>query len=600
MQLRKLRNMRSFCRKALAGCLAVAVCLTGLPMDHLGTVRAAGTPVARDDESIVYFVDCGDYTPDTVCEGDQLGTHNSVTDQAYGADPVTGYQWGIVDVEEEYPAQPGAPDPNRKNGTPPSNGGVYTANTWALEEAVKLDHTKKSGTNRYSKNFYEKGIAERFVDYAFELEAGVYEVTVGCANPWDCSNTPVITAKLENKAQDTVLSSNGFSVPKGNKSAQVVGNIAVPVGGDKLTVDVRGTGGDNLCVNVGYIIIKAVPVDVDADMAALTLPESVKVKLALPASGETGSVITWSSSKPEVLSDDGKVLKRPAYGETDAVVTMTASVSDGEVTKTKEFQVTVPALAEGEDPSLLLELSFNDNTLTDASIYEREVAAVGTANYTDGEGSNGRAFSFNNTYLDLGKESALTPENLTVSFWMKPNADITGGQTIAWNKGTYNSDGWYLNMCPGGNTNIALGLSVGPGGGQPYYIQINKNANEFFPKTEWTHVAVTYDSDTKEAHFYRNGIPQKTTVGYALSDTATGVIGTNSNIKVIGSNGEEHKHGDKLNAALDEYCLYNRVLDAEEVIALYDKSGKTFDKQAAAQMELDALAIDTTDRKSVV
>lgn len=595
MQLRKLRNMRSFCRKALAGCLAVAVCLNGLPVDHLGTVRAAGTPVARDDESIVYFVDCGDYTPDTVCEGDQLGTHNSVTDQAYGADPVTGYQWGIVDVEEEYPAQPGAPDPNRKNGTPPSNGGVYTANTWALEEAVKLDHTKKSGTNRYSKNFYEKGIAERFVDYAFELEAGVYEVTVGCANPWDCSNTPVITAKLENKAQDTVLSSNGFSVPKGNKSAQVVGNIAVPVGGDKLTVDVRGTGGDNLCVNVGYIIIKTVPVDVDADMAALTFPESVKVKLVLPASGETGSVITWSSSKPEILSDDGKVLKRPAYGESDAVVTMTASVSDGEVTKTKEFQVTVPALAEGEDPSLLLELSFNDNTLTDASIYEREVAAVGKANYTDGEGSNGRAFSFNNTYLDLGKESALTPEKLTVSFWLKPNADITGGQTIAWNKGAYNSDGWYLNLCPGGNTNIALGLSVGPGGGQPYYIQINKNANEFFPKTEWTHVAVTYDSDTKEAHFYRNGIPQKTTVGYALSDTATGVIGTNSNIKVIGSNGEEHKHGDKLNAALDEYCLYNRVLDAEEVIALYDKSGKTFDKQAAAQMELDALAIDTTE-----
>ncbi len=330
-------------------------------------------------------------------------------------------------------------------------------------------------------------------------------------------------------------------------------------------------------------------------MAALTLPEGVKVKLALPASGETGSVITWSSSKPEILSDDGKVLKRPAYGESDAVVTMTASVSDGEVTKTKEFQVTVPALAEGEDPSLLLELSFNDNTLTDASIYEREVAAVGKANYTDGEGSNGRAFSFNNTYLDLGKESALTPEKLTVSFWLKPNADITGGQTIAWNKGAYNSDGWYLNLCPGGNTNIALGLSVGPGGGQPYYIQINKNANEFFPKTEWTHVAVTYDSDTKEAHFYRNGIPQKTTVGYALSDTATGVIGTNSNIKVIGSNGEEYKHGDKLNAALDEYCLYNRVLDAEEVIALYDKSGKTFDKQAAAQMELDALAIDTTE-----
>ena len=409
----------------------------------------------------------------------------------------------------------------------------------------------------------------------------------------DCSNTPIITAKLEKNAQDTVLSSSGFSVPKGNKSAETVGNIAVPAGGDKLTVDVRGTGADNLCVNVAYIIIKTVPVDVDADMAALTLPESVKNKLALPASGKTGSVITWSSSMPEVLSNDGKVLKHPLFGEPDVVVTMTASVSDGETTKEKGFKVTVPALAEGEDPSLLLELGFNDNTLTDSSIYEREVEAVGTASYTDGEGTNGRALTLNNTYLNLGKDSALTPEKLTVSFWMKPNAAIESGQIIAWNKGAWYSDGWYLNV----DKNAALGLSVGPAAkdGQPHFIKTTREAAEFFPLTEWTHVVVTYDSDTKEACIYRNGIPQKTTVGYPMSETSTGVIGANNNINVIGCNGEVHNYGDKLNAALDEYCLYNRVLDAEEVIALYDESGRTFSKKEAAQMELDALAVDTTD-----
>lgn len=372
-----------------------------------------------------------------------------------------------------------------------------------------------------------------------------------------------------------------------------MGNIAVPAGGDKLTVDVRGTGGDNLCVNVAYIIIKTVPVDVDADMAALTLPESVKNKLALPASGKTGSVITWSSSMPEVLSNDGKVLKHPLFGEPDVVVTMTASVSDGETTKEKGFKVTVPALAEGEDPSLLLELGFNDNTLTDSSIYEREVEAVGTANYTDGEGANGRALTLNNTYLNLGKDLALTPEKLTVSFWMKPNAAIESGQIIAWNKGAWYSDGWYLNV----DKNAALGLSVGPAAkdGQPHFIKTTREAAEFFPLTEWTHVVVTYDSDTKEACIYRNGIPQKTTVGYPMSETSTGVIGANNNINVIGCNGEVHNYGDKLNAALDEYCLYNRVLDAEEVIALYDESGRTFSKKEAAQMELDALAVDTTD-----
>ena len=69
--------------------------MTGLPSGNLGTVLAAGMPTEREDDSVIYFVDCGDYTPDTVCE-------------AYGVDVVTGYQWGIVDVEEEYPAQPGA------------------------------------------------------------------------------------------------------------------------------------------------------------------------------------------------------------------------------------------------------------------------------------------------------------------------------------------------------------------------------------------------------------------------------------------------------------------------------------------------------------
>lgn len=599
MQMKRMRNMQSFvsvkalARKAAAVCLAAAVCVTGLPLDGLGTVLAAGTPAERVDDSIVYFVDCGDYTPDTVCEGDQLGTHNSVTDQAYGADAVTGYQWGIVDVDEEYPAQPGAPNPGITNGTPPSNGGVYTANTWARQGLNAATLTSKTATDRYSKNFYEKGIAERFVDYAFELEAGVYEVTVGCVHPWDnCSTTPVVTAKLENKAQDTVLSPSGFSVPK-NGSKEASGDIAVPAGGDKLTVDVRGTGADNLCVNVGYIIIKSVPVDVDADMAALTLPESVKNNtLDLPARGESGSFITWSSSMSEVLSNDGRILKRPSHGEPDAEVTMTASLSDGETTKTKEIKVKVLALKEG-DSSLLLNLGFNDSTLADTSAYEREAAAVGTENYTDGEGTNGKALSLNDTYLNLGKDAGLTPGKLTVSFWLKPNAEISGGQIIAWNKGAWYSDGWYLNV----DKNAALGLSVGPAAkdGQPHFIKTTSGAAEFFPLTEWTHVVVTYDSDTKEACIYRNGIPQKTTVGYPMSETSTGVIGANNNINVIGCNGEVHNYGDKLNAALDEYRLYNRVIDAEEVIALYDESGKTFSKKDAAQMELDALVVDTTE-----
>lgn len=336
---------------------------------------------------------------------------------------------------------------------------------------------------------------------------------------------------------------------------------------------------------------------VQKDLAAINISGSTIRDLKLPVKGEEGCTISWSANGSQYLADDGKLLKRPQQGEADAEVTMTASVSyAGETPLTKDFKVAVKAISEDEDPSLLLELGFNDDTLTDTSVYGRTAEAVGTAAYTDGEGSNGRAVSFDgNTYLNLGKDEALTPGKLTLSFWMKPNAALSGEQIIAWNKGGYNSDGWYLNV----TDNAALGLSVGPATAgpqdQPYFIQVDKKANDFFLTGEWTHVVVTYDSDTKEACFYRNGIPQKTSISWKITATASGVIGTNNNINVIGSNGEVHGHGGKLNAALDEYCLYDRVLDAEEVIALYDKSGKTFDKQAAAQMDLDALSIDTTE-----
>ena len=49
------------------------------------------------DSKLAYFVDCGDYDVTTLSAGDLFGQYNSVTDQAYQADVVTGKKWGIVD-----------------------------------------------------------------------------------------------------------------------------------------------------------------------------------------------------------------------------------------------------------------------------------------------------------------------------------------------------------------------------------------------------------------------------------------------------------------------------------------------------------------------
>lgn len=80
--------------------------------------------------------------------------------------------------------------------------------------------------------------------------------------------------------------------------------------------------------------------------------------------------------------------------------------------------------------------------------------------YVDGV-NGGKALSLTgNTYVNLGKDERLQPENLTLSFWINPNETITGEQIISWNKQEYYTDGWYLTS---ENDNTPLALSIGEG-----------------------------------------------------------------------------------------------------------------------------------------
>lgn len=85
-------------------------------------------------------------------------------------------------------------------------------------------------------------------------------------------------------------------------------------------------------------------VRVQRDRAALSIgdTDAVTTDLALPAAGVNGAAVTWSSSDADVVSDAG-IVTRPAAGEADATVTLTATLSRGGSSTTKEFVVTVRA-----------------------------------------------------------------------------------------------------------------------------------------------------------------------------------------------------------------------------------------------------------------
>ena len=198
---------------------------------YFKTVRIDGKP---HDETIAYFVDCGDYDPSTLSSGDKLGMLNSVTEQAYGADPLTGRMWGVWDETES----------DTWRGGVPVEGSVSTNSTWAQENPLLSDGASKTDSNRYTKNQFEEGWQTLKLAYKFELPDGKYTVKVYLADPWGCS-------------KNVDASANG---------AKVLTNAAC---GTELSFDVTVEGGvllleftnpvnqaaNELCINLSYIKI---------------------------------------------------------------------------------------------------------------------------------------------------------------------------------------------------------------------------------------------------------------------------------------------------------------------------------------------------------
>ncbi|MCW3493426.1 beta-L-arabinofuranosidase domain-containing protein [Microbacterium sp. SSM24] len=238
----------------------------------------------------------------------------------------------------------------------------------------------------------------------------------------------------------------------------------------------------------------------------------------------------------------------------------------------------------------VLDLAFEGN-LADAGPNAATVTMQkGAAAYATG--IDGQAFNLNGSNaIRLGTDAYLQPADLTVSFWYKPNAVMSGEQVFAWSKLAYNSPGWYLTS--ESNTS-ALALSVGPATGQPFKVAVDTARAGFFPAGQWTHVVVTYDKATKDVRFYRNGVRQISTVKYAATGTATGaIVGESTTVKTLGYNGPQY-NGAHANGLIDDYTLYNGVATVSDVVSLTQSNDPTFDPAAVAQGALDALSVPTS------
>lgn len=100
---------------------------------------------------------------------------------------------------------------------------------------------------------------------------------------------------------------------------------------------------------------------VEEAVQALVLEEAAPdaTSIKLPGFGIQGTKISWSSSDPSVISDTGKIVSRPGIGEPDQIITLTATVSKGEVSRTKSFDIVITAWSkENPQPQFLFSSGF--------------------------------------------------------------------------------------------------------------------------------------------------------------------------------------------------------------------------------------------------
>ncbi|GHT22760.1 hypothetical protein FACS189430_05010 [Bacteroidia bacterium] len=155
----------------------------------------------------------------------------------------------------------------------------------------------------------------------------------GTSISWQSSNTSVIAAngtvtRPASTANDAAVTLTA-SITKGSANDTKVFSITV----SKFATTEAET-------HAAAVAAAKAALTWDAIKNANTLETAVTTALTLATAGAEGTSISWSSNNPSVIAADGTVT-RPPYEAGDATVTLTASITKGSASDTKEFSITV-------------------------------------------------------------------------------------------------------------------------------------------------------------------------------------------------------------------------------------------------------------------
>ncbi len=157
---------------------------------------------------------------------------------------------------------------------------------------------------------------------------------------------------------------------------------------------------------------------------------NVTQNVTLPTTGVDDVTVSWSSDKPGVISTNGEVV-RPLAGAADATVTLTATLTKGEVTDTKTFTVIVRSMEIEAIPVKTINVSGNDAITTKGGTLQLTVEvlpadATNKAVTWSVENRTGSA-----TINELGLLTAVSDGTVTVTATAADSSGIVGTKSIA-------------------------------------------------------------------------------------------------------------------------------------------------------------------------
>ena len=281
---------------------------------------------------------------------------------------------------------------------------------------------------------------------------------------------------------------------------------------------------------------------------------STSQPFSLTVTTSSNGVLTYSSSVPGVATINSSGLVTPVSAGTTTITVNQAASADGvyaAATASTQLVVSVPL------PSTLAYFNFDSNG-NDASTNNNHLTNYNnvTFNTVDFRRGTGAAAFNGSNYFEVANDGRFSPDNFTISFWVKPKSTSVTHQAIASCRNMTNvNTGWMVYIVYGNLLNFVVGNGSTSFSG--VFIDIGTFINN------WVHVAITLNKSSMAALLYINGTLLSTnTLSYANN--------TGSNMR-IGAGANESSAGMFLvnGTLLDDFQFYNSVLSASQINDIY-------------------------------